>query len=164
MILLYNNIRIGSYYDDIKGFPRWLSGWRIRLQCRKHRRCGFNPWVGKVPWRRVWQTTPVFLPGESHGQRSLVGYSLWGREESDTTATEHAHVHADIKTMERRKKMLNSLPDFFRKQERLNYSLGAFLPKMSFLLSFLPPFLFSSLFLSFFLFFFSASEYKFSMA
>ena len=50
--------------------------------------CGrpeFNPWVGKILWRREWHPTPVFLPGESHGQRSLVGYSPWGRKESDTT-------------------------------------------------------------------------------
>ena len=46
---------------------------------------GFDPWVGKIPWRRAWQPTPVFLPGESHGQRSLRGYSPWGHEESDTT-------------------------------------------------------------------------------
>ena len=45
----------------------------------------FDPWVRKIPWRREWQPTPVFLPGESHGQRSLAGYSLWGRKESDTT-------------------------------------------------------------------------------
>jgi len=43
--------------------------------------CGFDPWVGKIPWRRKWQPTPVFLSGEAHGQRSLVGYSPWGREE-----------------------------------------------------------------------------------
>ena len=43
----------------------------------------FNPWVGKSPWRREWLPTPVFLPGESRGQRSLVGYSPWGRKESD---------------------------------------------------------------------------------
>ena len=48
-------------------------------------RPGFDPWVGKIPWRRAWQPTPVFLPGESHGQRSLVGYSPWGHKESDTT-------------------------------------------------------------------------------
>ena len=42
-------------------------------------------WVGKIPWRRKWQSTPVLLPGESHGQRSLVGYSLWGHKESDMT-------------------------------------------------------------------------------
>ena len=46
---------------------------------------GFNPWVGNIPWRRKWQPTPVFLPGESHGQRSLAGYSPWGCKESDMT-------------------------------------------------------------------------------
>ena len=55
-------------------------------------RHGFDPWVGKIPGRRVWQPTPVFLPGESHRQRSLVGYSPWGHKESDTTeAIEYAH-------------------------------------------------------------------------
>ena len=48
-------------------------------------RCGFDPWVGKIPWRREWQPTPVFLPGESYGQRRLVGYSPWGLKESDMT-------------------------------------------------------------------------------
>ena len=42
----------------------------------RRRRWGFDPWVGKIPWRRAWQPTPVFLPGESHGERSLAGYSL----------------------------------------------------------------------------------------
>ena len=46
---------------------------------------GFDPWVGKIPWRRKWLPTPVFLLGKSHGQRSLVGYSPWGRKESDMT-------------------------------------------------------------------------------
>ena len=46
---------------------------------------GFDPWVGKIPWRRKWPPTPGFLPGESHGQRSLGGYSPWGCKESDTT-------------------------------------------------------------------------------
>ena len=55
---------------------------QIHLQCRKH---GFNPWVGKMPWRRKLQRTPVFLPGKSHRQRSLAGYSPWGHKESDTT-------------------------------------------------------------------------------
>ena len=54
---------------------------------------GFNPWVGKIPWRRKWQPTPVFLPGESHGRRSLVGYSPWGRKESDTAEQLHFHFH-----------------------------------------------------------------------
>ena len=45
----------------------------------------FDPWVGKIPWRREWLPTPVFLPGESHAQRSLLGYSPWNHKESDTT-------------------------------------------------------------------------------
>ena len=49
----------------------------------------FNPWVRKIPWRRAWQPTPVFLPGEFHGQGSLVGYSLWGHKESDMTKRLH---------------------------------------------------------------------------
>ena len=52
-------------------------------------RPGFDPWVGKIPWRRKWQSTPVLLPGKSHEQRSLVGYSPWGRKELDTTERLH---------------------------------------------------------------------------
>ena len=47
----------------------------------------FDPWVRKIPWRRTWQSTPVFLPGESHGQRSLAGYSSWDCKKSDKTNT-----------------------------------------------------------------------------
>ena len=50
---------------------------------RRYKRSGFDPWVRKIPWRREWQPTPVFLPGESRVQRSLVGYSPWGCKESD---------------------------------------------------------------------------------
>ena len=60
---------------------------RIHLQCRRHRRQGLNPWVGKMPWRRAWQSTPVFLPGESLEPRSLVSYSPQGCKELDMTAT-----------------------------------------------------------------------------
>ena len=49
---------------------------------------------GRIPWRRKWQSTPVLLPGKSHGQRSLVGYSPWGHEESDTTERLHFHFQA----------------------------------------------------------------------
>ena len=60
-------------YTTIKyGLSRWLSATESTCQCR---RLGFHPWVRKIPWRRKWQPNPVFLPGESHGQRSLVGYS-----------------------------------------------------------------------------------------
>jgi len=63
-----------------EGFPWWLRQLRIHLQCG---RPGFDPWVGKIPWRKARQPTPVFLSRESHGQRTLVGYSPWGRKESD---------------------------------------------------------------------------------
>ena len=49
------------------------------------KRHGFDPWVGKMPWGRAWQPTPVFLPGESHGQRSLEGYGSQGHKELDMT-------------------------------------------------------------------------------
>ena len=61
----------------MKGLPWWLSSKDSACQCRRQE---FDPWVGKIPWRRKWQPTPVFLPGKSHGQRSLAGYSLWGRK------------------------------------------------------------------------------------
>ena len=55
------------------GFPTWLSGMESACECR----CGFNPWIRKIPRRRKWQPTAVFLPGKSHGQRNLVGNSPW---------------------------------------------------------------------------------------
>ena len=61
------------------------SGKESACQCRRHKRQGFNSWVGKILWRRAWQPTPRFLPGESHGQRSLAGCNPWNRRESDTT-------------------------------------------------------------------------------
>ena len=64
--------------------------------CLQYGRPGFDPWVGKVLWRRKWQPTPVLLPGKSHGQRSLVGYSPWGRKELDTTERLHFHFIMDI--------------------------------------------------------------------
>ena len=64
----------------IIGLPSWLSGKESAYQFRRHKRCGFNPWVGKISWRRKWQPTSVFLPRKSHGQRSLEGYSPWGCE------------------------------------------------------------------------------------
>jgi len=63
----------------IKGFSGGASGKESACQYRRLKRQGFDPWVQKIPWRREWQPTPVFLPGESHGQRILVGYSPWGR-------------------------------------------------------------------------------------
>ena len=71
---------------SIQGLPWWLRWWSICLQCG---RPGFSSWVGKFPWRRQWHSTPVLLPGKSHGWRSLVGYSPWGHKESDTTEWLH---------------------------------------------------------------------------
>ena len=67
------------------GFPGGASGKEPTSQSRRNKRRGFDPWVRKIPWRRKWQPTPVLLPGKSHGQRSLAGYSPKGGKESDTT-------------------------------------------------------------------------------
>ena len=61
-------------WTQLYGFPRWLSGKETTCQWRRHKRRGFDPWVGKIPWSRKWQPAPVFLPGKFHRQRSLVGY------------------------------------------------------------------------------------------
>ena len=55
---------------NLLGLPSWLSGKESTCQCRRHKRRGFDPWVRKIPWRRKWQPTSVFLPGKSHGQRT----------------------------------------------------------------------------------------------
>ena len=94
------NINIHIYFSKI-----WELRYKIRVQissffrasqvapvvkepacqCRRHKRCGFDPWVRKIPWRKKWHPTPVFLPGKSHWQRSLAGWSPWGCRGSDTT-------------------------------------------------------------------------------
>ena len=63
-----------------KGFPGGISGKESTCQCKRYKRHGFSPWVGKIPWRWSWQPTP-FLPGEPYGQSNLAGYSLQGRKE-----------------------------------------------------------------------------------
>ena len=86
-------------YIYICGLLWWLSGKESCLRCRKRRRCGFNPRIRKIPWRRKWQPTPGFLAGKSHGQRSLVGYSPGGHKESDRTEqskAERTYTYAHI--------------------------------------------------------------------
>ena len=61
-------------HTHITGLPRCASGKEPTCKCRRHKRPGFDPWVGKILWRRTWQSTPVYLPGESHRQKSLTGY------------------------------------------------------------------------------------------
>ena len=67
------------------GASQWLSGQGLACNAGAAGRCRFYPWVRKIPWSREWWLTPVFLPGKSHGQRSLAGYCLWGHKELDTT-------------------------------------------------------------------------------
>ena len=74
------------------GLPRWLSDKESTYQCRKHR-CGFNSWVGRIPWSRKWQCIPVILPGKFQRQRRIAGYSPQGGKESDTTEHTHTHTH-----------------------------------------------------------------------
>ena len=69
------------FWDELR-LPWWLSGKESTCQWR---RCRFDPWVGMIPWRGKWKPTTVFLPGKSHGQRSLGGHSPWGCKEFDTS-------------------------------------------------------------------------------
>ena len=62
------------WHGQKKNAPRWCGGKEFACQRRRHRRLGFDPWLRKIPRRRAWQPFPVFLPGKSHGQKSLVGY------------------------------------------------------------------------------------------
>ena len=72
------------------GFPGSTSSKESAWQHRRHKRRGFDPWVGKTPWRRAWQPTPVFLPGESHGQRSWWA-SWWSHRVRQDWAHTHSH-------------------------------------------------------------------------
>ena len=77
--------RLGLWDPVKESSKEALRQERICLQCRSHRKLRSDSWMGKIPWRRKWQPSPVFLPGEFHGQRSVVGYSPWGCTESDRT-------------------------------------------------------------------------------
>ena len=70
----------------------WCSAKESACQYRRHKKCRFYPWVGKIPWRRKWQPPPVFLPGKSHRQRSLAGCSPWGLKELETTEWLSTHM------------------------------------------------------------------------
>ena len=79
-------------YTIFSAFPGSATGKEPTCQCRGHKRCRFDPWVRKIPWRRAWQPIPVFLPGEFHGQRSLMGYCPQGHKDSDTTEATCTHA------------------------------------------------------------------------
>ena len=65
--------------DDVWNKLTWLSDWdfQVALVVRRFKRCGIDPWMGKIPWRKAWQPSSVFLPGESYGQKNLAGYHPW---------------------------------------------------------------------------------------
>ena len=94
VFIRWENVLGISFFELVSytfwGLPRWNSHKESACQCRRCRRHRFDPWVGKRLWSRKWQPTPDFLPGKSHGQRSLGGYSPWGCKESDMT--EHART------------------------------------------------------------------------
>ena len=98
-LLSMGSHRVGHDWSDlaaaayISGIPWWLSSREPACRCR---RCRFDPWIRKVPWRRKWQPAPVFLPGKSHAWRSLECYSPWGSKESDTASWLSMHIHRDI--------------------------------------------------------------------
>ena len=78
-----------EYLLRIRGLLKWWSDKESSCQRRRHRDLASIPWVRKIPWRRKWQPTPVFLLGKSHGQRSLADYSPWDRKELETTEWLH---------------------------------------------------------------------------
>ena len=92
--LLQRRSIVKLYKADYKGaFPGGSNSKQSACRCR---RPGFSPWAGKLLWRRKWRPTPVFLPGQCHGQRSWPA-TVCGQKESDTT--EHAHKGIDYKTV-----------------------------------------------------------------
>ena len=86
-------------------FAGGSAGKESSCQCRRHKRCGFDPWVRKIPWSRKWQPIPVFLPGKFHIHRGLGNYSPWGHKESDMT--EHTTGISGIKWLKHTTKLEN---------------------------------------------------------
>ena len=94
-ILLTSPVVISYILLMSLGFPGGASDKEPACQCRRCKRCSFHPRVGKMPWRRVWQPTAVFLPGKSHGQRSLAGYCpQYGSQRVRYDLTDIAHLNA----------------------------------------------------------------------
>ena len=87
------------------------NGKESTCQGRRCKKGGFNPWVGKISWSRNWHSTPVFLPGKFHGQRSLVGYSPWGHKGADTTEWLSTHTQSNHMAQLRIKGLGNRFPE-----------------------------------------------------
>ena len=91
-IVIINNLKQSS-------FSVGFNGKESICQCKKHKRCRFNPWVRKIPLSRKWQSTPLFLPEKSYGQWNLVGYSPQGCKELNMTERTRAHTHTHTHTI-----------------------------------------------------------------
>ena len=78
----WTRLRDWTELNWTEGIPWWLISKESACQCK---RCGFNSWVERILWKRKWQSTPVLLPRDSHGQTSLAGYSPWSHKELDRT-------------------------------------------------------------------------------
>ena len=89
MIFLFSSLLFDINITTQASFQGGASGKEPTCHCRRWTRCGFDPWVGEIPWRRKWQPTLVLLPGKSYGWRSLVGYTPWSNKELDTTEWLH---------------------------------------------------------------------------
>ena len=92
-------------------FPGGASGKELTSQCRRCKRRGFDLWVGKIPWRRAQQPTPVLLSGESRGQRSLVSYRPWGHKGSEYDWSDLACIHTEGRLSNRRWRVVISPVD-----------------------------------------------------
>ena len=110
----------------------WLRWWSVRPPCGRPR---FDPWVGKIPWRRKWPPIQEFLPGKSHGLRNLVGYSPWGCKESDMTERLHFLLHC-------RQTLLSEPPGKLRHFRRWNLLPRSFIVHSSLKLKVQPSVLF----------------------
>ena len=106
-VFYFNEVQLINYFFD---FPGGSDVKSICLQCRI---LGFDPSVGKIPWRREWQPTPVLLPRKPHEWRNLVGYSTWGCKESDTTERLHFHFHHVFNVVTKRRHQTKTGFEFF---------------------------------------------------
>ena len=89
LVLKYLRVKVSQRYLGTSPVAQWVKN--LPVNAGDARRCGFEPWVRKIPLRRKWPPIPVFLPGKSHGHRSLVSYSPWGCKELNTTECAHTH-------------------------------------------------------------------------
>ena len=117
--------RIPWWEEQSMGSQRVRHNWATSLcQCRRRRTPGFNPWVGKIPWRRKWQPTLILclgnpMNGEACRLQSLGGYNLWGRKESDTTVRLHFHFQRHPILKSENIFAANKLQEILKKKEKL---------------------------------------------